>query len=291
MTTTLIVGCGYLGRRVATRLLQAGDRVLGTTRSASGAAALKALGLEPVQIDVAGAVPTGAVPAVDRVLYCIGYDRSAGVPMRTVYVDGLARFLAALPDAPHLVYASSTGVYGGSGGAWVDEFSTAEPPTESGRACLDAESLVARFAAERPASATILRLAGLYGPGRIIRRDLLLRGEPIGGDPAKFVNLVHIDDAASAALAALAQPGPSGQTPVYNVADDRPVDRRELYALAARLLGAPEPRFVPLPPGAPDESDKRVANARLKTALGFRFGYPDVTVGLPAALAAESQRG
>ncbi len=284
MSTTLIVGCGYLGRRVAPRLAAQGERVLGTSRSESGAEALRALDIEPVRLDVAADIPPGAVPAVDRVLYCIGYDRSAGVPLRTVYVDGLARFLAALPGSPHLVYASSTGVYGGSGGAWIDESTPAEPPTESGRACLDAEGLVLRHAAERGTTATILRLAGLYGPGRIIRRDPLRRGDPIGGDPAKFVNLVHIDDAADAAVAALRTPGLAG---VFNIVDDRPVSRLELYTLAARLLGAPEPTFVPLPPGAPDEADKRVRGARFRAASGRSWTYPDVTTGLPAALAAE----
>ena len=90
------------------------------------------------------------------------------------------------------------------------------------------------------ASLVILRFSGLYGPDRVIRRVLLERGEPIPGDPAGYLNLVHIDDAAQAAVAALEAARPD---PLYLVSDDRPVERREYYALAARLLDAPPPRY------------------------------------------------
>ena len=118
--------------------------------------------------------------------------------MREVYVDGLQNVLDRLPaSVRRFVYASSTGVYGQTGGEWVDEESPTEPQHESGRVVLEAEGRVRAWADRRGASAVILRFAGLYGPGRIVRRTMLERAEPIPGDPEKFLNLVHIDDAAA----------------------------------------------------------------------------------------------
>ena len=285
--TTLIVGCGYLGRRVARLLSGRGEVVLGTTRSASRQAELADWGARAVVADVLDPGSLRDLPSADRVLYCVGLDRAAGVPMRTVYVDGLRNVLQALDGkAGRFVYASATSVYGRNDGGWVDEDSPTEPATASGRACLEAETLAREWAGTRRFELSIVRYSGLYGPGRVIRRDALKRGEPIAGDPEKYLNLIHIDDAASAALAALDR----GQHErVYLASDDRPVPRREYYELAARLLGAPDPRFAPPGPGsaaAPrEEADRRVSNRRIKEELGLAWAYPDITTGLPATFA------
>lgn len=317
--TTLVVGCGYLGRRVAMRLVARGERVIGTTRGAAKAEELVMIGVEPVVLDLLGReraehpplgnVPApatphpnpppqggggpertsllageviareelrGGLPEFDRLVYCIGFDRTSGLPMREVYVDGLNRFLERL-DARSFpfVYTSSTSVYGQDDGYWVTEDDATEPATESGRVVLEAEGIA------RSRGASIIRLAGLYGPGRIIRRAAILAGEPIAGDPAKRVNLVQIDDAASAVVAALDRGRPGR---AYNVADDRPVERQELYELTARCLGAPAPRFVA---AESSEADRRIANGRMKEELGVGLAYPDITTGLPASIGAE----
>ena len=218
-----------------------------------------------------------ALPEFDRLLYCVGFDRRVGASMREIYLDGLTNLLRLVEARSFLfVYTSSTSVYGQDHGDWVAEDDATEPRSESGRMVLEAEGIA------RSRRASIVRLAGLYGPGRIIRRAAIQAAEPIAGDPGKRVNLVQIDDAASATIAALdrGQPGR-----VYNVADDRPVDREELYGLTARCLGAPPPRFVPAAAG--EEADRRVANRRMKEELGVVLAYPDVTTGLPASIMAE----
>jgi nucleoside-diphosphate-sugar epimerase len=135
-----------------------------------------------------------------------------------------------------------------------------------------------------------MRLAGLYGPSRVVRRTLIEQGEPIPGDPEKLLNLVHIDDAARAVVTALAFVEPDA---VYLISDDRPVTRREYYSLAAELLGSPAPRFEPLGAGGSNEgrdaTSKRVANHRMKARLGLELIYPDITTGLPAALNASAR--
>jgi nucleoside-diphosphate-sugar epimerase len=280
--TTLIVGCGYLGRRIGLQLRQAGDRVLGTVRSAPRAKGLIGLGIEPVIADVLDPSSLRSLPRSDRVVYAVGFDRSAGVPMREVYVDGLRNVLAACDGSTtRMVYVSSTSVYGGEAGDWVDESSPTEPRTESGLVCLDAERLLA----EASLRWVVVRYSGLYGPGRLIRRAVLERGEPILGCPERWLNLMHVDDAARAAVAALER-GAEGE--MYLASDDRPVTRREYYERAARLLGAPPPRFAAAEaesgPDRGEEAGKRVSNRRLKEELGVRLAYPEISSGLPAAL-------
>jgi nucleoside-diphosphate-sugar epimerase len=285
--TTLIIGCGYLGQRLGARLARDGGRVYGTVRSAGRAAEIAGIGIEPVIVDVLRPETLVALPAAERVFYAVGFDRAAGAAMRAVYVDGLRDVLDRLPPSVRrFVYASSTGVYGQTGGEWVDEASPTAPEHETGLVVLEAEGLVRGWAdARRGASAVILRFAGLYGPGRIVRRAMLERGEPIPGDPKKFLNLVHIDDAARAAAAALDAEAPA---PVYLVSDDRPVTRREYYATAARVIGAPEPRFERPRPGsveaARDATNKRIDGRRIKADLGVVLLHPDITTGLAEAL-------
>src|SRR5262249_43823728 len=185
--------------------------------------------------------------------------------------------------------ARPLGGRGGGGGAGAPP---PAPPQEWGRLLLEAEELARAWARSRSTanSAVILRFAGLYGPGRIVRRSLLERGEPIPGDPDKFLNLIHVEDAARAAAAALEAGDPQ---PLYLVTDDRPVTRREYYSQAAEILHAPPPRFITPPPGSPeaarDATSKRVSNRRMKRGLGVSLLYPDIAKGLTASLRPEGR--
>jgi nucleoside-diphosphate-sugar epimerase len=213
-------------------------------------------------------------------LYSVGFDRGAGRSMRAVYVNGLDNVLAALPAPGQFLYVSSTGVYGQCHGEEVDETAATEPAEESGRVVLEAEGVLRR----RLPAAVVLRFAGIYGPERLPRAQALRAGEPLVGDPEKWLNLIHVEDGAAAVLAADGRGRPGA---VYNVADDRPVRRREFYGLLARLLGAPEPRFVPPAPDAPlpahERADRRVGNRRLRQDLAVELRYPTYREGLAAS--------
>jgi nucleoside-diphosphate-sugar epimerase len=285
---TLIIGCGYLGQRLGSLLRQRGERVLGTVRSQRRAAEISGLGIEPVIADVLKPDSLRALPAADRIFYCVGFDRAAGASMKDVYVDGLTYVLRCLPPSlKRLVYASSTGVYGQSDQEWVDEDSLARPRNESGAVCLEAEECLRAWAGAGQTSVVVLRFAGLYGPGRMVRRSILERGEPIPGDPSKFLNLIHIDDAARAAAAAL---GAAEPEPLYVVSDDRPVTRAEYYSRMAAVIGAREPRFENPGPagteGTHDATNKRIHNDRMKRGLITTLDYPDITTGLADAVGA-----
>jgi nucleoside-diphosphate-sugar epimerase len=125
-----------------------------------------------------------------------------------------------------------------------------------------------------------LRFAGLYGPDRLLRKQPVLKGEPLVGDADKWLNLVHVEDGADAVLAADAHAAP-GST--YTIADDAPAPRRAFYTLLAELLGAPPALFADRPePGAPN---RRVSNRRAKAELGWAPRFPTFREGLPAAVA------
>src|SRR5918994_7024885 len=136
----LVIGCGYLGRRVAALWRDSGRRVAALTRGRT--AELAALGLEPVVGDVLVPDSLRRLPEVSTVLYAVSLDRSSGRSMREVYVTGLGNVLAALPPGGQFLYVSSTSVYGQADGSEVDESSPTEPVEESGRVVLNAEKLL-----------------------------------------------------------------------------------------------------------------------------------------------------
>jgi nucleoside-diphosphate-sugar epimerase len=275
--SNLIIGCGYLGQRVAALWRAHGRHVHATTRR-NDQAGLQ--GCDPVICDVLDRASVAHLPAADTVLYAVGFDRTSGASMRSVYVDGLANVLANLPPPARFIYISSSSVYGQTDGAWVDEDSATEPREESGRIVVAAEDVLR----ERTPTAVILRFSGIYGPGRLLRRKAIEAGDPIVGDVDKWLNLVHVDDGAAAVLAADANATPGR---AYNICDDQPVRRRDFYAELARLLGAPPPRFVPPPPLAqlPHESaNRRIRNARMKEELHVKLRYAGYLQGLAASV-------
>ena len=285
MSDTLVIGCGYLGRRVAAQQQAAGRRVFATTRFPHRADEFQRRGLEPVLCDVLEPDSLAALPAAANVVYCVGFDRAAGGSMRSVYVDGLANVLTALSSRgakpspqQRFVYVSSTGVYSHTDGEQVDETGATEPAAESGRIALDAEQLLR---SRRP-DAMILRFAGIYGPRRLIREKAVRGGEPLSGDPDQWLNLIYVEDGAGAVAAALER-GRVGR--VYNVCDDHPVRRRDFYTHMADVLGAPTPWF---PPGVEEPSadrvNRRIVNRRMRKELAVALHYPSYLEGLPASV-------
>ncbi len=278
--TALVFGCGYVGRRVAAEWAGPGRTVHAVTRSRDRAAELAREGLLPIVADVTRPETLRDLPEAATVLYAIGYDRRGGASREAVYVDGLRAALDALPPSVEkILYTSSTGVYGPSGGAWVDELTPCRPVREGGRVMLAAEEVLRSHALG--SRAIVLRLAGLYGPGRIPRLADLREGRPIEASPGGFLNLIHVDDAAQAILAAESRAAPPR---TFTVADGEPTDRRSFYRYLADLLGLKPPRFVTPSPEALAQqrggADKRVSNRRMLQELGVGLRYPSYREGL-----------
>lgn len=286
----IVVGCGYLGLPTALQWRDDGDCVHVVTRSEKRALELANAGLKPLVADVTRAETLGELPATDTVLFAVGFDRTSGNSIGDVYVCGLKNVLAALPaNAGHLIYVSTTGVYGSAGGDWVDEMTPPHPQREGGKASLAAEQVLTQHPLGKRSA--ILRLAGIYGPGRIPYLDKLKQGEPIAAPSDGWLNLIHVDDAAAAVVATaewLRQARTDGPH-LFCVSDGQPVVRANYYREAARLIGAPPPRFTAPEPGSPAAlragANRRVANDKLLRDLGVKLAYPSHREGLASILA------
>jgi len=276
----LIVGCGYLGGRIAQGWRSQGDIVCVMTRSVDHSLQFQQQGLKTHVGDILKPETLMDLPAAGTVLFAVGHDRSSGTSIQSVYVDGFQNLLDALPPSSGpVLYTSSTGVYAQEDGEWVDEDSICEPDREGGRACLAAEKML--LAHPRGQDAKILRLAGLYGPGRIPRSADVIAGNPLPVAGNDYLNLIHVDDAVAVLLAASDQ---GGVTRTYNVSDGSPTNRCEYFTALARLLQAPTPRFEIAKEWSDRKSstNKRVSNDRMVRELGVRPIYPTYQEGLAA---------
>ncbi|KEZ78099.1 SDR family oxidoreductase [Salinisphaera hydrothermalis] len=282
--STLIVGCGDTGVRVAARAVAAGERVTGVVRSPASAMRVRSVGARALRIDLDAEIEV--LPACRRLIYSAPPGRAGEADAR------MARVLAALPVAPeHVVYISTSGVYGDCGEAWVDETRAVAPDTPRARRRVDAERRIAAWAPQ----AVILRAPGIYGPGRI-PVDRVLAGEPVLADTAGgWTNRVHIDDLAGMVWqVATKQPAHT----IYNACDGAPTRREAYYDTLAALLGVPAPpkidwteaqqRFSAMRLSFLAES-RRLSNARLLADTGYSLVFPDYRDGLEASLRGDAR--
>jgi nucleoside-diphosphate-sugar epimerase len=260
------------------------------TRSPERAGELAALGIAPVVGDVLAPDTLQQLPEADLCLWAVGSDRRSGADQRSVYVDGLENVLRALPaEVRHLIYVSSTSVYGQNQGEWVNEESPTVPQSPGGVICLAAEQVIPRVFLNSSSSrqATIVRLAGIYGPGRLIGRlEQLSAGVPQSGNPEAWLNLIHVSDIVQGLqhLAERTQNGPLSarealETFVFS--DGTPLTRRDFYSALAAQAGCPAPVFSN--PETPDRN-KRIDSRRIRETLGLQPGYPDARAALAELL-------
>ncbi|HVM46902.1 MAG TPA: NAD-dependent epimerase/dehydratase family protein, partial [Candidatus Acidoferrum sp.] len=178
------------------------------------------------------------------------------------------------------VYTSSTSVYGQTDGSIVTEASPADPPTDTGRVLVEAERLLLDAAQQHGLPAVVLRVAGIYGPGRGYWFKQYLAGTAtIEGAGQRVLNMIHRDDVAGAITAALRK-GRPGQ--IYNAVDDEPVTQLAFFQWLSASTDRPLPPFVPEDPDVARKrglTNKRVSNRRLKEELGYCFQYPTFREG------------
>lgn len=286
MAQKLIIGCGYLGWRVAQQWYSEGHELCAVTRSQARADEYRRGGVAPIIADVARPETLAALPDVETILYAVGFDRSASASIQAVYAGGMKNVLAAAPPSvQRLIYISTTGVYGPAAGQWVDESTPPAPERDGGHASLAAEQLLAEHPLGR--RSVILRFAGIYGPGRVPHLEKLRSGEPIAAPSKGWLNLIHVEDGARIVVAAeqwLSAQGFANGPHVFNVSDGVPVVRSDYYSEAARLIGAPAPRFAPPPPNSPAAAraaaNRRICNGKMARTLGLPLRYPNYREGL-----------
>lgn len=278
--TILLAGCGDLGTEAGLRFASAGHRVVGWRRSPDklpaeieGAAAnLSTAELPPVPADTAAVVIAVAADAPTEEAY------------RSAYVDGVAHVLDALErdrvTPERVLFVSSSAVHGDAGGGWVDENTTPNPAGFSGRIMREAEELLLKRLDGTGTSAVVLRLGGIYGPGRTRLIDQVRTGSAIIPDQPRFTNRIHRDDAAGAIVQLCTMS--AVPSPVYLGVDNDPADLGDVLRFLAAELG------LDVPPTG-DAGDARGGNKRCSNALlretGFSFKYPTFREGYRDILA------
>ncbi len=281
----VVIGCGYVGGRAAFRLREAGFTVSVVARSPARLREFSEAGFSTIHADVTRPESLAAIPACDAAVFAVGFNpkNEPLAARRQVIVDGLAATLNSLmKSSPRFIFISTTSVYGEHAGRWIDESVLCTPSTESGRVFFEAEELLRRRVSGH---ATALRLAGIYGPGRIERRlDQLRCRTPISNSPNDVLNLIHVDDAVSAIAAAVECKEPP---PIVNVADGAPTTLGEYLEELARLTGLPKPVFDDnaTSTGASRSGSKRVSNEILRKTLNVTLQFPSFREGLRASLA------
>jgi nucleoside-diphosphate-sugar epimerase len=270
----LVAGCGWLGTALARRLIARGDRVTAVRRDPGRAARLAPLGVEPLAVDLAGAGASGRLPPVEAIVACQAAAAEGEGAYRAAYVEANRTLLAAARErGAAFVYTGSTGVFGQRDGRDVDESTPPAPASPTGAVLAEAERLVLDAAAAG-VRASLVRLSGLYGPGRTgilerVRQGALALGP---GDDA-WMNFCHQEDAVELVLAALARAPPGA---ILHGSDARPARRREVVEWIAARLGIPAPRTERAPPGA----NRRILSGRSRALLGVELRYPSFSDGL-----------
>jgi nucleoside-diphosphate-sugar epimerase len=280
----LVVGCGWLGREVAARLVSRGDCVAGLTRTEPTARQLREDGFDAFALDLAtpGAARElrGRYDAIVAMQAASGRDDS---DYTRAYLDATANVLESESAVDvTFVYVSSTGVFGQSDGSWVDESTPPQPADGTARILVAAERLVLDRARHR-AIPCLVRCSGLYGPGRTGAIDRVRTGALAWGlGDATWMNFIHRDDAAATVVAALDRGSPGA---VYHASDADPMSRHDVVAWIAGKLGIDPPRIdESASPGLLRGAHRRVNAQATRRALQIALQYESVREGMASLI-------
>lgn len=282
-----IFGLGYSARAFARRLAGRGWAIAGTSRNPGAAPAIEGCRMFRFErghpLNSAG---LEALAAATHLLCSVPPDET-GDPVLGHHRPAISGH-GALEWAGYL---SSTGVYGDTGGGWVDEGSPVNPSAPRGMRRAAAEAAWLELAGEG-VPIHVFRLAGIYGPGRNALVQLIAGTARRLDKPGHVFSRIHVEDIARTLQASIARPDRGA---IYNLCDDKPAAAEEVVSFAAGLLEIDPPPLVPFadadltPMAASFYADnRRVANARIKNDLGVTLAYPDYQAGLRALLDAES---
>jgi len=280
MPRILIAGCGYVGEATADLCHKAGWKVEGWTASKESAEKLSAKPYSIRAVDISDRDQASAsAEDFDAVIHCASTRGGNADLYRRVYLDGARNLIARFAGSTFL-FTSSTSVYAQKNGEQVTEESAAEPKHETGKVLREAEDVVLQH------GGIVVRLAGIYGPGRSsLLRKFLAGQAQIDAPTERFINQVHRDDIASALLFLLnrtieSQKRADAGAAILNIADNQPILERECYEWLAAHLHRPLPvATVPRPMRKRGDSNKRVSNEKLRT-LGWNPCYPTFQVGM-----------
>lgn len=292
-TPLLLAGCGDIGLRVARLALARGTPVSALLRSDEQAAILRDLGISTLLGDLDdGSRPIAGLPSAGvDVIYTVPPPGGGVIDPRLRVFCGS---IEPGEEPRKIIYLSSTAVYGDCAGQLIDETTEPLPTTARGRRRLDAEQLLRQWGALRGVAVVILRVSGIYGPGRFPLQRIRA-GEPVlREDLAPLSNRIHADDLARVCLAALER-AEDGE--IFNVSDGAPSSMTAYFNAVADAFGLPHPPQVdraeaarcmsPLMLSYFSES-RRIDSRRLRERLGIELLYPDLARGLAASVTADA---
>ncbi|MET4096751.1 SDR family oxidoreductase [Arthrobacter sp. UYCu712] len=282
--TVLLAGCGDLGTEAGLRFAATGLRVVGWRRSPEK--------LPPAIEGIRTDLSTGELPPIPAdttaVVVALAADSPAEGAYRAAYVDGLSNVLDAVlvsgAGIRRVLFVASTAVYGDAGGGWIDEGTTPEPGGFSGRVIREAEELLYSRLHGTSIAPVVLRLGGIYGPGRTRLIDQVRGGTAVVPAESRFTNRIHRDDAAAAIVHLCTME--AVPAPVYVGVDSEPAELGDVLTFLAAELGLPQPPSSAADPGGEPSrgGNKRCSNALLRGS-GFEFRYPSFREGYRAVLA------
>ena len=282
-------GYGFSASALGKLLDPAGWSLAGTCRTPEGCRALADAGVDavPFSREVPLADPARSLAGTTHILLSIPPDAD-GDPA----LDRHGTDIVAIEGLEWIGYLSTTGVYGDTDGAWVDENAPLAPTGARGKRRLEAERSWLALGAEHGLAVHVFRLAGIYGPGRNALATVR-RGEAKRiAKPGQIFSRIHVADIAQVLAASIAKPHAGA---IYNVCDDEPAPAADVVAHACTLLGVVPPPLTPLedadlsPMARSFYADsRRVSNARIKAELGVTLRYPNYRAGLAALLAEEA---
>ena len=281
-------GYGFSAQALGALLGPAGWSLAGTCRSEEGCRALADAGVDalPFAREAPLADAGRLLAGTTHLLLSIPPDAD-GDPA----LDRHGADIAALPGLAWIGYLSTTGVYGDTGGARVDESAVPAPSGERGRRRVKAERGWRALGAAHGIPVHVFRLAGIYGPGRNALASARSGAAKRIERPGHAFSRIHVADIAQALAASIARPRAGA---IYNVCDDEPAPAADVVAHACALLGVAPPPLTPLEEAGLSPmarsfyaDNRRVSNALIKEELGVALRYPDYRAGLAALLAEE----
>lgn len=286
MTRLFCLGLGYTAEAFARRVNPLGWRIAGTARTPEGVSRIAGLGYGAVLFDGHAPAPdvTEAIAGATHLLVSAGPGDEGDPSLRHHGKD-----IAHAPDLRWIGYLSTIGVYGDSGGEWIDEATMPKPGSERTRRRLKAEDDWLALGRTYGKTVQVFRLGGIYGPGRSAADDLRDGTARRIIKPGQVFNRIHVDDIAAVLEAAA---NGRGSHTVYNVTDSEPAAPQDVVAHAASLMGLASPPEIPFetaplsPMGRSFYSEnRRVRSRRLHDDLGVTLSYPTYREGLAAILA------
>ncbi|EEE54277.1 uncharacterized protein [Oryza sativa Japonica Group] len=287
----LVLGTGFVGRYVSQRLLAQGWRVSGTCTSPAKKTELEMLGMDASIFDATSSSLTNLRSLQDATHLLISIPPIPGIGDPLLSSHSNLQTTLSNSNLQWLCYLSSTSVYGDCGGAWVDEDHTVNPKTESVKLRYAAEKGWLNVIDDLDLSAFVFRLGGIYGPGRsavdTIAKSKSLSRRQKSRESKQYTARIHVADICQAILASMSI---RSARRIYNVVDDDPAPRSEVFAFARSLVERKHPGLIMdsvVLPATQDRivaAEKRVSNARLKEELGVKLLHPTYKSGLQSIL-------